>query len=230
MKTIVRIASVPFCICFLSLHSFANCPVPEIRANGEFFKATLVFTGQVIFQRYVERENESGWYYRIEVKEMFKGNPHGPVTVYSEDSSTRFPLKIGSKYLLFVYRRNARLEIDSCGNSALISEAGESLNKIRSIAESRDGEIEGWIAPETAGINLSGINVTINSRARKYRVTDDDGYFHLRAPTGSYTVDFSNHEYYVNTADLFWYGPRRFTLHPGESATLQFVSIRHRQK
>ena len=34
----------------------------------------------------------------------------------------------------------------------------------------------------------------------------------------------------VNTADLFWYGPRRFTLHDGESASLQFVSVSHREE
>ena len=230
MSTLVCVAAALLCVVPFSVGSFGVCRVPGIRANGEFFKAAFVFTGTVTSQRYVERENGSGWYYQIQVKQVFKGAPHLANTVYSDDSDVRFPLETGGNYLLFIYRRNGRLEIDSCGNSALLSEAGESLKMIQGIAASENGEIEGWIAPETAGIDLAGIHVVVSGARTYHAMTGSDGYFHFRAPPGKYTVDFSNHEYYVNSLDLFWYGPRQFTLHAGESASLQFVSVRHRQQ
>ena len=107
----------------------------------------------------------------------------------------------------------------------------KSIQQIRSIATTQDGEIEGWLAPETAGVDLSGIHVVIRSGSQVYRaLTDEDGYFQFRAPKGSYVVDFSNNEYYLNGGDEFWYGPVRFKLHAGESAALQMVSVRHPKK
>jgi len=213
---------------FSSPSGFAICPRPEIKANGEFFKADLVFTGEVLAQRYTERGDDSGWYYGIRVLKVFKGRALKEVTVYTEDASIRFPLEIGRNYLLFAYRWHDRFEIDACGNSALLSEAAEAIARIQSIPKTQDGEIEGWLGPETDGVDLSGIPVVIRCGSRVYNLlTDNQGYFHFRAPPGKYSLDFRNHEYYVNDFDLYWYGPARFVLHPGESAALLLMSIRH---
>ncbi len=216
---------------FLSANALANCSVPEIKANGEFFKAQAVFTGTVLSQSYAKKSDDWGWFYRLHVQEVFKGPKAEELAVYTGDDSNRFPLNKGREYLLFAYRRNGRLEIDNCGNSAPLSEAADSLQLIRSIATATDGEIEGWVAPETDGVDLRGIHVVIRSGSGVYRaITDKEGYFHFRAPKGNYVVDFSNHEYYLNGADDFWYAPTRFMLHDGESAALQMVSVRHPQK
>jgi hypothetical protein len=199
--------------------------VPEIKANGEFFKAQAVFTGTVLSQRYAKTW---GWFYRVQVMEVFRGPVAKALIVYTGDDSNRFPLERGGEYLLFAYRRDGRLVIDSCGNSALLSEATQSLQLIRGIASATDGEVEGWLAPETDGVDLSGIHVVIRGESDVYRViTDNEGYFHFPAPEGKYVVDFSNHEYYLNGGDRFWYGPIRFRLHAGEAAALQMVSVRH---
>lgn len=213
--------------------AYAYCPVPKIRANGEFFKADLIFTATVLSERYTAEPNpkaddDFGWYYRLKVSESLKGSAPKEVTVYTGADSNRFPLAKSHDYLLFVYRRHHRLEIDGCGNSAELSGAATSITTIRNIATSHDGEIEGRIAPETSGVELSGIHVVIRGSSQIYRaVTDKDGYFRFRAPAGRYVVDFRNQEYYINEGDDFWYGPHRFTLHSGESVTLQFVSVRH---
>jgi hypothetical protein len=91
---------------FLCPAAFAHCPVPEIKANGEFFKADFVFTGEVLSQRYVEHGDDSGWYYRIRLLKILKGPALKEVTVYTEDASNRFPLEVGRDYLLFAYRWN----------------------------------------------------------------------------------------------------------------------------
>jgi hypothetical protein len=234
MKKPLRIVALLLCPALFSLTAFAYCRVPEIKANGEFFKSDLVFTGTVLSERYRDGpgvQDNGGWYYRIRVLQIFKGPILKQFTVYTEDASNRFPLEKGRDYLLFAYRWHGRLEIDGCGNSALLSDAAKSIQQIRSIATTQDGEIEGWLAPETAGVDLSGIHVVIRSGSQVYRaLTDEDGYFQFRAPKGSYVVDFSNHEYYLNGGDEFWYGPVRFRLHAGESGALQMVSVRHPKK
>jgi hypothetical protein len=211
--------------------ALASCPVPEINANGEFFKRDVVFTGIVTSVRYAKRD-EGGWFYRLRVRHIFRGSVQEEFTVYTEDTDVRFPLEKDHEYLLFADWSHGRLKIDNCGNSALLSKAVQSLQQIQSIASSAlDGEVEGSLAPETSGVDLSGIHVIIRSGSQVYyAVTNKNGWFHFRAPEGSYKVDFSNGEYYLNGGDSFWYNPEHFTLHAGESAALQMVSVRHPNK
>jgi hypothetical protein len=216
---------------FSSPPSRAYCPVPEIRANGEFFKSEAVFTGTVLSIRKKPDTDDDpgGWFYHLRVEVMFRGPVRDELTVYTEDSDVRFPLQKNRKYLLFAYRRRGRLEIDSCGNSALLSEAGDSLRRLKRLSHGESPtEIDGWVVAETAGIDVSGIRVTIRSRSKVYSVvTDKEGRFHLRVPPGLYRADFKSREYYLNGADEFWYDPEHFTVHAGECASVQFVSVRH---
>jgi hypothetical protein len=105
--------------------SRAYCPVPEIRANGEYFKSDFVFVGTVLSVRKKPDTDRDigGWFYQLQIERIFRGKPPDNLQVYTEDSDIRFPLQKNQKYLLFAYRKRGRLEIDSCGNSALLSEA-----------------------------------------------------------------------------------------------------------
>lgn len=212
----------------------AVCPIPQIRANGEFFKADVIFIGRVVsIRRVPDKDNDlGGWFYRLRVKETFRGSVRSELSVITEDSSARFPLELRRQYLLFAYKGKNRLEIDSCGNSALLSEARDSVQRLRNLRDGKQPtEIEGWVAPETGGIDVSGITVTIKGRSRVYTaITNKDGWFHFTATPGRYQVDFSSHEYYLNGADFYWYESDNFALHPGECASLQFVSVRHLTK
>ena len=207
---------------------WASCPLPDLKPKGEFYQADIVFTGTVLSKRYVDGDESAGWYYRVKVSQVLKGPAVKVFTVYNEDDSNRFPLDEGQAYLLFAYRRRGRLLIDCCGNSALLSKAASSIQQIQDIAFSRDGEIEGWLdASEIKSRDLSGIHVVVRGGSHVYRaLTDNDGYFQFRAPSGTYTVDFSNSEYYVWNTDSFWYDPKHFVLHPGESAGLWLRSAR----
>jgi hypothetical protein len=171
-----------------------------------------------------------GWFYRLRVEQIFRGPVRNQLTVFTEDSSIRFPLEKNRQYLLFAHRHHKRLDIDTCGNSALISEAGGSLRRLKNLHDgAQPTEIEGQVAAETDGIDVSGVLVTIKSRSNVYTaITDKEGRFHFAASSGRYKVDFSSHEYYWNADDLFWYRPDLFILHPGECVSLQFVSVRHR--
>ena len=212
----------------------AYCLVPEIRANGEFFKSDAVFIGTVLSIRETQDTDKDvgGWFYRLSVEELFRGPALKVITVYTENSSARFPLEKGRKYLLFAYKQSGRLEIYGCGNSALLSEASDALTRLRNLrAGKQPSEIEGWIVAETGGIDVSGVVVTVKSQSKSYTaVTDKDGWFHFTAAPGKYKLDLSSKEYYLNAGDLFWYKPEGFVLHPGECASLQAVSVRHLSK
>ena len=218
----------------LPLVTSAYCPVPEIRANGEFFKSDAVFIGTVLSIRETPDTDKDvgGWFYRLNIEELFRGPNLKVITVYTENSSARFPLEKGRKYLLFAFKQNGRLEIFGCGNSALSSEASDALNRLRNLrAGKQPSEIEGWVVAETAGIDLSGVIVTVKNQSKSYTaVTDKDGWFHFPAPPGRYSLDLSSKEYYLNADDLSWYKPEGFVLHPGECASLQVVSDRHLNK
>jgi hypothetical protein len=206
----------------------ALCPVPEIKANGEFFKSDSVFTGTVITERYKVRQNESGWFYRVRADQILRGPVQKEFTVHTEDDSNRFSLQQGREYLLFATRTRGRMDVSSCGNSGPLSDAGKSLHVIERIQSLVDGEIEGWVVPEATGVDVSGIEVKVRSESQVYSaITDKGGYFHFRAPKGRYKVDFSSGEYHLNSDDEFWYDPKNFTLHEGESAALLLISVRH---
>lgn len=209
----------------------ASCPVPGLRPSGEYFKSDVVFTGTVISVRYADSD-VGGWFYRLRVGKVFKGPLQDEFTVYTEDSSARFPLTKDETYLLFSYKRHGRLEIDNCGNSDLLSKSAASVSSIDDIPGSPPyGVIEGWVAGESAGVDVSGVRVIVHGHSKDYiATTDKNGWFSFRAPVGSYKVDFSSGEYYLNGGDDFWYDPKHCTLHAGETASLQFVSVRHATK
>lgn len=188
--------------------SSGYCPVPTIRANGEFFKSTVVLVGTVLSIRKTPDSDQDfgGWSYRLHVEEIFRGSILNELTVYTEDTDIRFPLEKGRKYLLFAYRHRGRLEIDSCGNSDLFSSATESLRILNALRNGvQPSEIEGWVVAETGGIDVSGIVVTVKNNSKSYSAaTDEDGWFHFVAPPGKYKLDFSSKEYYLNGGDDFW--------------------------
>lgn len=234
LTSLLSVLFFAFVSIFFQSSCAASCPVPEIRANGEFFKSDAVFTGTVLsIQKKPDTDDVlGGWFYRLRIEKMFRGPHQNELTVFTEDSDTRLPLEKDRKYLLFAYKKHHRLEIYNCGNSALASESSDSLNRLEKLLRGeQSSEIEGWVVAETSGIDVSGVRVSIRGRSGMHSaMTGKDGWFHFQAPPGHYKADFSSKEYYLNGGDQFWYDPDQFVVHPGECASLQFVSVRHRYK
>jgi Carboxypeptidase regulatory-like domain len=209
----------------------AVCPVPEIPANSEFFKRDLVFRGTVLSVRELPDTDAAigGWLYQVKVEKVFRGVPRSEVEVFTENSSGRFPLDKNRDYLLFADRRAGRFEIDNCGNSAPISEAADSLERLnRLLVGKQPTEVEGWVVGETSDVNVSGVRVTLRGRYKTYSATTGkDGRFQIGVPPGRYSVVPNSKQYYLNGGDLFWYDPDHFRLHSGECAVVQLVSVRH---
>ena len=77
-------------------------------------------------------------------------------------------------------------------NSSLLSDAAESVRSLEAIPNAAPfGVIEGQVAPESDGVDLSGLPVTARGHSESFTaVTDNDGRFHLRVPAGHYKLDF----------------------------------------
>ena len=84
-----------------------------------------------------------GAVYDIKVLLVIKGQPGPQVTLFSENSTSRFWLDVGGEYLFFISEETfdqpigQRLTIDTCGNSAPAAKAKEILKRL---LEGRQGE------------------------------------------------------------------------------------------
>jgi hypothetical protein len=75
-----------------------------------------------------------GTNYRIKVEENFRGAFPTGQELFSENSSGRFPMAIGHRYLLFAYVEHGRFQVDNCGNSGPLSKRLRELRVVRKLA------------------------------------------------------------------------------------------------
>lgn len=73
----------------------------------------------------------AGTKYVVSVVEAFKGNPPRILIVDSENTSSRFPLTVGQRYLLFVQGLATDGFVDSCGNSGVLKERKAAVVELR---------------------------------------------------------------------------------------------------
>ncbi|MFN2507830.1 MAG: hypothetical protein ABR589_03560 [Chthoniobacterales bacterium] len=77
----------------------------------------------------------------MEVVDVLKGTPPQRVRLYSENSSGRFPMRVGWRYLIFAAPasfegiRGQQLAINKCGNSAPLPKANDALAIVRRLAK-----------------------------------------------------------------------------------------------
>ena len=77
--------------------------------------------------------------YRVIPERTFKGKASKRLIIFSENTEARTPLKMGSRYLVFLerqhvadeYRRVGDLMIDYCGNSSLLGKASTKLKELQ---------------------------------------------------------------------------------------------------
>ena len=214
---------------FASATANAVCPRPIPAPNAEFFKTSMVITGKVVSEKPKGDPNfADGWFYRLRVQRTFRGAPARSVVVYTENDNGRFPLKVGERYLLFVFRVQGRLEVDGCGNSALLSEASAAINAIEAIRHAGPyGEIEGRVRTkdvEEAGI--PGVRVIAHGHRSYLTATVDDGWFHMRAPPGTYKLTTQSPNLVREPQDSVYNfdEPDHFVVHRGSSAHFEYFA------
>lgn len=118
--------------------------------DDEFRSSALVVVGEVIRTKEVpdpspvpEPGYNIGTYYTIRITEVLKGNPQKLIRLYSENSSGRFPMKVGVPYLLFAHKEvfegitGERFAINSSGNSGTVKESAKALVRVRELKETK---------------------------------------------------------------------------------------------
>ena len=119
--------------------AFCLNPNDSPSIGDEYADSQSVFIGKIISKKGVP---ESGGYYEgdeytVQVQEVLKGNPTNPISIFSENSSGRFPMDVGSTYLIFVYENLSRYQIDYCGNSGKLPGKNNALLHVRKLKQNK---------------------------------------------------------------------------------------------
>jgi len=111
----------------------------------EFTNSKCVFVGKVVSRRIVDKDGFiQGTFYIVRVEELLKGSPPVELEIYDENSSGRFPMHAGRRYLLFAYEgtfenvEGLRLAINNCGNSGIVSHTMKELTIVRELRKPHD--------------------------------------------------------------------------------------------
>ena len=67
----------------------------------------------------------------VRVTTRLKGNLPSVIVIRNENTSARYPMSIGEEHLLFVFKDDERLSVNSCGNSSLMPEGNQQVQAIR---------------------------------------------------------------------------------------------------
>jgi hypothetical protein len=81
----------------------------------------------------------NGAIYLVDVVKVFKGKNIKRVALFSENSTSRFPMQVGESYLAFASTEQTdklgpMLMLDNCGNSGALVDRSEALETVRHIA------------------------------------------------------------------------------------------------
>lgn len=75
-----------------------------------------------------------GKLYELRVEKAFRGDPGSTLALFDENTSGRFNMSVGRKYLLFVSEEHGRLRVDSCGHSAEFSKSRAAIRQVEKLA------------------------------------------------------------------------------------------------
>lgn len=230
-----RILTVSCALLILAIPLHAVCTLPNPSVTCEFLNSDAVFTGKVIAVRTVPSVADNlglnDFRYDLTVQENFRGADTKTIDVYTEDSSGRLTLTVGSEYLLFATKvpsPRGRLMITYCGNSSPLSSATNTIRELRAIKIRRDVYVEGRVSPQAfsdAGRQFPGLSVIVRSGQQTFKaITDEHGFFRLHIPPGEYSAEVEPPDgFTVEAFDLSDANPKRFRASEGRCIGLQFV-------
>jgi len=125
-----------FLATLMSAHPMA-CPVGHPTVLQELLRSRAVVIGDVVAERPIADSggDRGGWYpgtgYRVRVTEVLHGSVPDTLELFSETSSGAFPMVVGQRYLMFVYRNLGRYLLDYCGHSGPLPERSADAATVR---------------------------------------------------------------------------------------------------
>ena len=122
-----------------SSFSHTYCPDGNLTVKREYLDSPLVLIGRVISEQETKATKNwlDGTTYAVEINEVLGGSQQRRIRLFSEDSTSRFPMEVGKQYLMFVYPQSGRFAIDNCGNSGILAERVLEVREIRSLRSIR---------------------------------------------------------------------------------------------
>jgi hypothetical protein len=87
-----------------------------------------------------------GTFYSVQIAQVLKGSRSDTLELYSENSSGRFPMRVGVRYFIFAHREGfegvegRHLAINSCGNSASLPKGDKALATVRKLTKAWPGD------------------------------------------------------------------------------------------
>ena len=120
-------------------HAPVACPRVKASVRDEYRGSDVVLVGTVVRATAVplSRDFQDGTAYLVRVNETLKGKAPAQLRLFSENSGARFPMRVGTKYLLFVDHLE-RSVIDNCGNSGTVAARRRALATVRRLRQSAD--------------------------------------------------------------------------------------------
>ncbi len=220
------------CSTFFSASTGAVCEQPKPRVCAEFFHSDVVFVGTVIRERTVPQGVEffDAWRYTLRVRTVYRGKAGPFLTVFTDNNSVRYPLKVGESYLLFAYIDKGRLTISGCGNNKEVASAQQAIREIhevlKRIKSAHGGEISGEVrlSHSNGDHEAAGIVVTARHGGKSYSaVTDRNGEFHMSVPPGAYIVRVRDKNHKFEPFDFSYDDPSWVIVHNGGCAQVLFI-------
>jgi hypothetical protein len=118
----------------------------------EYKRSKFVVKGVVLSERKISSADDPIGYiatlYVIKPLQVFKGNPPHKFVIYSSNTTARFPMDIGGKYIIFTRigyigrefiisksKNSGGLFIDNCGNSGLVKDSASVIVKVKALSQ-----------------------------------------------------------------------------------------------
>jgi hypothetical protein len=116
--------------------SFAMCldgrhPSVEQELKSSAIVAVVQVSGGRDIPDPSDPDGISSTFYDVAIIKTFKGFPGHRIKLTSENTSSRFPMDIGKKYLVFVTKMSELYFVDSCGNSRELSRSGAAMDFLK---------------------------------------------------------------------------------------------------
>jgi hypothetical protein len=172
-------------------NAYAFCFAPQLRVSDEYFISPLVLTGTVTASRnVVDPEDPEGWtgtFYTIRVEKVYRGTEPKSLVVYSENSTSRFPMELNRPYILFLTKdTEANWMVDNCGNSGQVSLDSAVMAQLKQLPLRQSfvyGEVYSWQSPE----HCIPMQLTVHSAKKTATTTvEPNCSFKVDVPPGRY--------------------------------------------
>lgn len=214
-----------------SAHAFCLEPQPRLVCAEYYASQAVVEATLIKIEPIIEKDDPEaidGRFYTMRSDRVLRGTMHRVFSIYEGNDSGRatFDWKIGTKYLLFLFRSpiGRAWSLDGCGNSNPAALAHVALGEINRINSSGlIGWISGKVSGETLSTPMPGVHLLIRGEASTYNViTDQQGTFRVAVSPGVYTVEPIQPPLPLEPDALTYENPGHIVIQRGGCAQAQF--------